>query len=90
MLKRQIEAAGLSGLPLTFADVARISRVQPTVIQLRHSWPENVDGRIWSAIRRTLDKGAQRHANAIGKPVEAYNVQGNVIGAYEPDKEPSC
>ena len=85
--KTQIENAGLSGLPVTFGDVARVSRKHRGVVTLRHVWPENVDARIWSAVRRAAIRGAQEMADRIGRAVEVYNVHGNVIAQIEPSRD---
>ena len=84
--KSDIESAGVAGLRVSFQDVARISRSVPTLIQLRHSWPESVDGRVWAAVHNAFSRGAQMQADALGRGVEVYNYQGNIIAAFEPAK----
>jgi hypothetical protein len=83
--KSDIESAGLSGLPVAFAAVARVSR-NGRVVTLRHVWSDGVDARIWSAVRNAFGRGAQDIANRIGKPVEVYSMHGNVIAAFEPSR----
>ncbi len=82
MNKTTIENCGLSGLPLTLADVARVSRSR-RVATLRHVWSENVDARIWSGVRRAYALGAQALANKIGKSVEVYARDGYMLACFE-------
>ena len=81
--RRDIENAGLSGLPVSFEQIARVSR-NKRVVTLRHAWADDVDGRIWSAVRRTFLRGAQKLANETRKSVEVYAKQGWLIEAVEP------
>ncbi len=66
--KADIESAGLSGLPVSFADVARVSR-SGRVVTLRHNWRDNTDARIWSTVRRAFARGAGEIADRTGGTV---------------------
>jgi hypothetical protein len=81
--KSDIENAGLSGMPVAFADVARVSRSK-RVVTLRHVWAESCDGRIWSAVRLAVSRGAQDLADSTGRTVEVYSARGHMISAHEP------
>lgn len=82
---RDVYRAAISGLPLDLADVATVN-AERGVITLRHVWPEDVDGRVWSAILRCATREAERIAPAAkGGTVEIYAAEGHVVATVDAD-----
>lgn len=90
MKKADIELAAMSGYgpygsQLDGLDVARVSR-DKRCVTLRHSWPENIDARIWAGVRREAWGLAQRIANETGRSVEIYTHDGITLDQIEPSE----
>lgn len=80
MKKSEIENRGLSGLPLTAADVATTCRdPRYPVMTMRHVWREDCDARIWHAVRRAAVDGLITLADRTGRPAELYAAEGHVL-----------
>lgn len=88
MHKSMIDNRTRSGLPVAFEDVCRVSR-DKRVARLRHVWPDNTDGRVWSGIRQAYVRGAQELANRTDKSVEVYNAHGNMLDQFTPERDES-
>lgn len=64
MNKNNIENCAISGIKLDLSDVATVSRSAlryggTKVVTLRHTYPENGDGRIWDGVNAALHHGAK-------------------------------
>lgn len=84
MKKQNIINAGVSGLPLRGIDVARVSRDKRR-ITLRHAWKDDVDGRVWAAIRAAFGDLARSVVKSTRKSVQVYAYEGYMIDQYEPE-----
>lgn len=54
-------------------------------VTLRHAWPDNVDGRVWAAVKRAAMRRAYGLADESGRPVEVYAKQGYVVDVAHPE-----
>ena len=88
MKKKDIESSALSGLPVLFDHVARVSRVCD-LVTLKNVWKEGGDARIWAAVKRAALQGAQALANDRRRSIDLYNAEGNLIAEVEPERSES-
>ena len=86
MRKARIMDRALHGLPLDGSDVARVSRSR-RYVTYRHSWPDDVDGRVWDGVSRAGMRLAQRVADQTGSVVEVYSRSNNLLEQVEPTHE---
>lgn len=85
MKKSDVVQCGLCGLSVHGFDLVRRKRARDgSVFELRHTWPECTDGRVWDSIRRGVLKYVHERADIVGRTCEVYSKDGTLVWTAEP------
>lgn len=86
--KCDVIQCGLGGMTIHGFDLVRRRRAcNGTVFELRHTWPEGTDGRVWDAIRRGVLKYVQERANIVWRTCEVYSKDGTLVWTATPSRD---
>jgi hypothetical protein len=83
MTKNEIANRAESGLAIYPPYVAR-RNVKRGVVTLRHSWPDDIDARVWDGVKRAAMALCQTTADKRGKSVDLYTHDGVLLEVVEP------
>jgi len=88
--KKDVVQCGIGGVSIHGYYLVRCKlRSNGTVFELRHTWSESVDARVWDAIRRSVFKYIQERSNLIGKTVYVCSKGGNLVWCASPEVSPN-